>query len=661
MMLGMKRIWLLCLLVTLSPAGFVSCLRDAGDILPPEGQEREMVPVNLSLHVGTNQTTKADVAIISEMIKGGEFRGIEQVCLIPFQVFGDIGPDAESLGAPWALSPVPHTLVPKANAYLYSGIQLPLGTASVLVYGHGPGEGTTIATKHQYGSLIRTGFENKLLSASELGFSPEPILPETPGVQESTPAEAIVIQDVLTDIMFGKENDDPELATDHFELTVYFGTDQSETLKFYWDENIGNSNLAACYEDMKAGGALVPGSGVSVAAMLTSLYNSVNKDIINNNKYEINDGVHIYQEVYKDAGHNTVLTYGDVYRGVKEMIKKRFSTCDQIQVTFKDNQYVVDFRNDDVALYPENYGLPSGSAVVRWTPSGYRVPLKAGLEGIAPISHYCYPPSLYYYVNTTIRTAFPANTTYPDIQEEVYNADNTLTWDKILEDYYTSGYKVSTTTGYVALKDPLQFAVGMLVATVQADTDNKGYLQDNDGQDGTVVWLSDNALPLTGIIIGRQYPQRFDFTPIYHEATIDEDESEQYYLFDDQLPSGDDQIFLTETESAEFRTLSLETPEDQEAYFCLEFQNNSGQSFYGAEGRILPGHKFYLVGKLDFPEGSTKDKVFCQDCITTAHCVIKSLSQAYCAVPDMGIPTLALGVESSIYWELSSPTTIMLQ
>lgn len=684
MTLKTKNILVFSLLVSLLPAGLVSCRGLAPEDVPgekPEIKEVTTVPVRLSLHVGNSQSaTKADVEVITEMRNSDQqepkqqnFRGIDQVRIIPFETTQEVGDNDESLFAPMALGDIPKTLVPKANAYLYSSVDLPLGTSSALVYGTGHREdGTSYTVKHKYGSLIPTGFERKILSPSDLGFSPETILPAPSANQDATPEQATVIADVLTQIMFGVANtENPHLGTDHYEVTAFYGEGKSKTLIFYWDESIGNANLKDCYVNMKAGGALMPGSGKNVEAMLSSIYSAVKKTIINSDPYEIEEGGVLYEEVYKESSHSHLLTYGDIYQGVQGMILSRFASCNKITVDSQANQWAVRFSEDTapgVADYPENLGLPSGAAVVRWTKSGYKVPLENGLDGIAPISRYCYPPSLYYYVNTPIRTAFSKSDVYPDVSE-VYTPENTLLWGDILTEYYTSGKTVSTSTGDVALYNPLQFAVGMLIATVKADTGGTGYLQDNDGQDGTVFWLKDkntqkDVLKLTGIIIGRQYPQHYDFTPVYHDAdpVNHVEESPQYYLYDDQFPKDDAAICLTETESDEFRSLALETPANKEVYFCLEFLNDSkDQSFYGAEGRILPGHKFYLVGKLAFPQDASKDKVFMQDCYTKAPCVIKTLAEAHCAVPDLGIPTLALGVETNMYWELTTPTTVMMQ
>ena len=85
------------------------------------------------------------------------------------------------------------------------------------------------------------------------------------------------------------------------------------------------------------------------------------------------------------------------------------------------------------------------------------------------------------------------------------------------------------------------------------------------------------------------------------------------------------------------------------------------------EGKILPGHKFYLVGKLEVPEYNPDDpktyfrSVFIQDHITSVNFVIPSLENAHSAVPDMGLPQLALGVQIESNWNLSYPETVILK
>lgn len=629
-MLNLRHIAIIFLSATLLPAGLVSCQREA--LSPSSGADEGSTPVQMSVHFGSAGATKADLTTITEMRESPSFRGLWSVKAIPFSSTTTVGATDLVKSYPIALADI-STLISTNNSHLYDGpaLELPLGTSSALVYGFAPGVGTDIATKHKYGSLIPGGFVGTLKTAGELSFSPETMLEAGSGI----PSEATAIAATLNAIVFGE----PYTITAHYND----GTgDKTTPVSMPWDGNIGDANLKDCYDQITAGGALIPGSGAIVSSMLTSIYRSLkNYVIINPWQYEVEkDGLAF--PATKDNGDP--LTYADLYNGIKERVMARFANCTYISVTGAEYP-VVAFKDANTAAYPEIYGLPSGAAVVRWTPSGYVVPLENGLDGIAPISRYCYPPQLYYYANTTIKTSNDASV------NQAYTAENT--WEQILE-RYKGGRTVSSSTVSVALVEPLQFAVGMLEATVKASA---ATLQDNDDKDYTVVTVGTNNFPLTGIIIGRQYVQNFDFTPQYTAPTENDPETEQYYLYDDQI-SG---IYLATTESASFRTLALQTPAGKDAYFTMEFRNDSGQAFYGAEGRILPGHKFYLVGKLEITETSAYDKVFMQDRITKAHCVIPSLRNAHSAVPDMGIPTLSLGVETDVNWILSTPTTVMLE
>ena len=123
-------------------------------------------------------------------------------------------------------------------------------------------------------------------------------------------------------------------------------------------------------------------------------------------------------------------------------------------------------------------------------------------------------------------------------------------------------------------------------------------------------------------------------------------------------------VYMTKVKSAPIRTLSLPTPEGKDIYFTLEFLNNSGKTFFGADGRVLPGRKFYMVGKMELPTDPVKRKfeqVFVPDHITTLTCTIYSLAGAYNAVPDLGIPQLVIGVQTQVNWEMSSPATLLFE
>jgi hypothetical protein len=203
----------------------------------------------------------------------------------------------------------------------------------------------------------------------------------------------------------------------------------------------------------------MPGSGTNVAAMLTNLYRALdNYTSINTTPYQIDKDGAVYTLKKEDG---SILTYGFLYNAVRDVVLNRILTLETNSIiTIVGNPPVISFTDSGVADYPERLGLPSGAAVVRWTPSGYVVPLENGLDGIAPISRYCYPPAMYYYADTGIQTSDT------EIDSDLY--DGSSDWDTILGNYQ-DGAVVSSTTRAVALKDPLHFGVSMLKASIVAD------------------------------------------------------------------------------------------------------------------------------------------------------------------------------------------------
>lgn len=597
----------------------------------------QQVPVQMALSIGGNGAdTKADVSVIQELRPTPVFSGLDEIRLLPFSVSDNTTALKNAIPR---LSISYGTLAENSNAYYFgqengSVFTIPRNTASFLVYGKarksGNEETDPVAYKHLNGSLREEGFDTETPQPASIKFAPDKMLSSG-----ATPSEATVIAEVLSAVVIGIEGEEP------FSVTAYYDNGKQIPVPVPWDETIGDDNLRTCFENITAGGALMPGSGTNVASMLTNLYRTLRAyNIINSYQYEVEKNGSVYPATHEDGV--TPLTYGELYDYVRNRILGRFTTLveqGKIQITGNSfSTYTISFADPDVATYPERLGLPSGAAVVRWTPLGYKVPLENGLDGVAPISAYCYPPSLYYSTFTTIRTS------EQEIEQALYLSDNS--WNTIL-DNYTAGNVVTSRTRAVALEDPLHYGMGMLRATIVADAEK---LQDNDGLDYTLVEVSGQKFPLTGVIIGRQYRQNYDFTP------IEDENASQSYLYDDRMP----EMYLTTTRSASFSTLVLETPENKDTYFCLEFRNDSGESFHGAEGRILPGHKFYLVGKLTVPAGDFT-KAFTKGHVTTVNCTITTLKEAHSAVPDMGIPLLSLGVETQVAWTMTDPLTLVLQ
>ena len=669
----------------LLPAGLLSCNRIS--VFSSE-TDSATVAVDLSLSLGSAVQTKANVVTISEMDEDSPvFRGMEGVFMVPFENVAPIEEDSHPLSYSLVLPPIAGGSVSSAynsesdtyasglvgtiNAHLYnsSDANLPLKTSSVLIYGRAATapveEGKTDADlKHLNGSLIVSGIG--LPTAASLRFSPEAMLQDTP-----TESEDII--DALNDVVFGPGEDVTDTRLKFFSVDAYYAVSPEDPdhwkddevteykASMPWNGDIGDVVLRQCYEKMVQDGSLMFGSGANVEALITSLYQTLCQYTItqtNSPSFELEKGGKVYELRKKDEdGSYVKLSFADMYIGVREMVKERIETCNMLVVDGNN----VSFKDPSVSAYPESLGLPSGAAVVRWTPTGYVVPQEDGMDGLAPISHFCYPPSLYYYSNTNIKTSDTESVRLAYTSTD-NNANNT--WSNVLS-RYTNGGTVTGNTRSVVLTSPLNFAVGMFKFSVKAAEDK---LLDHSKL--IMVPVTENSFPVTGIIIGGQYAQRFDFTPDYTPTAT------QYFLYDN-LVSGLSKnpgtengaeatpICLTTEASDYFRVLSLQTPDDKEVYFALELKNNSSVSFYGVEGLILPGHRFYLLGKLEvYPEGDerrTADSVVVKDCFTTVNCVIPSFKNAHNAIPDLGVPQLGLGVIANLNWTLSSPTTVLFE
>ena len=108
----------------------------------------------------------------------------------------------------------------------------------------------------------------------------------------------------------------------------------------------------------------------------------------------------------------------------------------------------------------------------------------------------------------------------------------------------------------------------------------------------------------------------------------------------------------TATYSPMNSTLVLETPANTDEYIALEFTNTSDKDFYGVDGIVPVGGKFYLVGQLSAAEATqTGNKVFKQDYTTTVRVAIKDLKSAYVTIPDLKAAQLEIGLSVDLHWE----------
>ena len=212
--------------------------------------------------------------------------------------------------------------------------------------------------------------------------------------------------------------------------------------------------------------------------------------------------------------------------------------------------------------------------------------------------------------------------------------------------------KVSSSTRTVALRDPVQYSVAVLKSTIKCDA---ATLKDNGLSKGGLeadqdVPVKGTGFPVTGILIGGQ-PESVDWK---YEPTSTETFANTIYD-----PNMNGTITAGTSTSTPNYTLVFDnkSTDKKEVYVTIELENNSGMDFYGQDGIILKGAKFYLVGKLNpaATSGTTNplnvDRVFVQDYITTANFNITDLRSAYNCIPDLRTSGINVGLAVDLSWK----------
>lgn len=628
-MLRLRGIWLFCLLATLLSAGLVSCER--GDV-PGQAVTEEDAEVSLSLAFALetpSSATKANYGVVTELSEGApSFRGMTGIRLLAFDKILQVKSGSWSLGRGRALPNISSSgLLSASNAHLFPEdfISLPPGTMAVLAYGTAPRAipttATVAASKHLNGSLQEIGWTSATgtIQANDIRFRPDPI---AGGGEAEAKLDGLI--ELVNSLVSGVTEE-----KDYYYFPL--GNLKEGHVAIPWNETLKDDCLKELFLNFISGGSVVSACGPHLEYRLTALYKGLkayNSD--DDNVYE-HDEEYV---AYIDVDKQTELKYKDLYNGLRDKLLGNFNHCEQLDIDGEGN---VRFKVVDDRSFPQVYGLPDGAVRFQWK-GGKFVKSVHSLDGKIDLYRYCYIPPVYYFANTGIRTS---------LEEQTYEEGKT--WDALLGQY-RQGPIVTVGTKSVALEQQLQYACGMLSLSVRATTSS---LKDAEDVEIPVSSSEDNSnFPLTGIIIGSQYEQNFDFSPRTDNAE-EEDLIEEYFLYDNET-SG---MALTTSSGQDLRTLSLPTPQDKNVFFYLEFQNKSGIPFKGSDGVVEPDFKFYLLGTMDLvsklqEEGvdPTMNRVFLQDHYTTIKCQVNSLANAYLTIPTFGNPQLVMGVRTQLDW-----------
>ena len=309
--------------------------------------------------------------------------------------------------------------------------------------------------------------------------------------------------------------------------------------------------------------------------------------------------------------------------------------------------------NDVINGYPNNIYLPDGAARLKFENGAFAMDTSIDNMDVASLNDYVYPASLWYRGNSLILVA-------DESKESAYVGQNhQTTWENVLKQYnadMTPG-AVSAETKSIAIKDQIQYAVGRMDLYVKS----AATLESAADKNGAKVTINANQLAVTGILIAGQKKVDFEFKPIASETA--------------EKTIWDNQMLKTTAPGTDFtpeapytRTLVLETAEKDEdgVRFAIEFQNNSGKDFMGADGIVPAGCKFYLLGTM-IPYGTNKNatgdltQVFKQDYYTIVNANVVSLAKAHNVIPDLRAPKLELGLSVNLTWNAANTYSVTME
>lgn len=588
-----------------SAAGMVSCSSDSIEPTSGTGATGQVVKTQFAINIpyggnsSTNQAKKV-TRMTDEMTQqsGKPFRGISDIVLLTFN------------GNPSTAGNTEATRIIEigtdANAYaqnkyskLYRDIEIPVGTKHMLFYGRATRKSGD--TDFQTGKIKDVGTKTTEKVLANISHELTPI---NSTANFTTDTEAAKIINALNDIAKAKVTDGKDYT---------WATIGNETTLPTWLTENEKKFLAARYNEFTK---LKAGSKTSVVEFIKNLKTAL----------------------VGETGEPTI-------PAERKLTKEIYDKC------------VAALGAIESINFPGKFNLPDGVASLNWKTGeskfAYNAPenVTIGTGNSINYQKICYPAELSYFVNTTTMVSdkdmsnlndFPA---YND-----WTNPNGANW----EGKSFSENAVANTTKTVGLKAPVQYSVAVLKSTVRC---NAATLEDNAKEAGSFdenqqISVPTDGFKVTGILIGGQ-PASVDWK--YDPAST---ESFANTIYDKEMNGSMAAKNETSASNANYTLVFDNKKSDAQSpvYVTLELENNSDKAFYGKDGIILKGAKFYLVGQLNpnktgLTNPNSVNRVFMQDYVTTANFNIKELKSAYNCIPDLRTSGINVGLAVDLSWK----------
>lgn len=593
-----------------APLLLSSCSSDdpSGQVAPtPTG---ETVKTSFTLSVGLPKGNGSNGAkgnfgtrmSDTEVQSSGNFRGIDNINLIPFAVSGIAVSSDDSRAGDQNIT-LPNTtpnsltnLTSTGNAHVYNDVSVPVGTNAFLFYGkaidaNAGQDITEVNDKFNYGMLSAAG----LLDAKLSGIS------FTPVAIAATPS-----------------------------------TTKGEAIAAYL------TKIATATSDTKAWSAVTADASTGQGKALADLYKN-------------------FTSMTTGSSKNIQLAVQDLYTsllGLKDQTTENTAVITAIETAITNSTYVsaatdgkLTFK-DAVSGYPEDNNLPDGAATVKWDASDKKFTAtteKSVLDdgtSIAAMSSYAYPANLWYFVNTKIKT---------DDAERNGEYNTTNSWNEILGKYSTDNGVVKASTRSIALKNQIQYAVGRLDTKVTLAST----LYDHTG---AAVTPATGGFPIKSVLVGGQKAVDWQFQPgtdaSATQYTIYDKEVPSGMAATVNGPAVNHTLVLeTADKQPVYMVVELENNTGKDFAGHNGDIIKAGANFYMV-AKLDPTSR--TSGEVVQPGTTALTKVFQQDYTTTANLKIvenndtnhdKGLGAAYNVIPDLRTPALSIGLSVDLTWQ----------
>ena len=614
----------------LSTAGLVACSSsdDVTDAPVNPTYDGKSVKTQFAINIATPSNGKTRMSADNTQ-NNGNYLGMTNVRLL---TLADVPGDDKSLLSALNLADPTTEFSASKSSHIYKDVNIPLTTSNFLFYSTRKDLGTSITKKAETGAIVSELFTNtnlKVANTKEISFSSEPILSSTNTITAEQTAFASYLNKVVaTQVENGNK----------------WSTSTNTTLQQAYN------NFIKTYSTAQRAG-----SANAIKLQMQALYN-----------------------IAKPIAANSSATDNALAQKLCENILNSSAT-EANSIKFKEdesNNGTLIYNNvgDNISKFPCHQGLPEGAALLTWNGSSFAY--NTTNPEIGPESNkinmldITYPLPIVYFDNTPAKANTAEINTW---QTTTTGWDTETNWNGWTDE-------VSASTRSIALKNNINYGVAGLKTVVKCEA---AALEDNRHAHNSDLGNQSISVPtdgfeVTGILIGGQ-PNTVNWQFINTSTDAD---SRKYVVYD-KVTNG----VKAKASSSSYSTDAIYTlvfdnwilgNTQEKVTFALELQNGDVE-FYGQEGVIAQGQKFYLIGQLNpstgsinwptYPDPSTTnstlpesykdrypvkaniDRVFVQDFTTTARVNIKSLKNAYVTIPDLRATKLQLGLSVDLTWQ----------